>query len=182
MLCSSSATLGPSGPWPKNLPLPLSCIMTDCKGVCVPVCHAWLCCSSMILLYVASSDCSLLSCQVFYTLFQSFLNIYFPFLCKQVFVLQAGRLIVLRIGKLCLCWNSVFPLLLLCVKTDATFLSYSFVIIVIINVILADPCLEDKQEPFAQLDSWLIDMSFYKKNKAAIKHWSSEVSGDNQEA
>lgn len=37
----------------------------------------------------------------------------------------------------------------LCVKIDATFLSYSFVIIVIINAISTDPHLEDKQETSA---------------------------------
>lgn len=41
----------------------------------------------------------------------------------------------------------------LCVKIDATFPSYSFAIIVIINAISADPHLEDKQETSSHLAS-----------------------------
>ena len=41
MLNSSPATPEPSRLWPKNVPLPSSCIMTDCKRVCVPICHAF---------------------------------------------------------------------------------------------------------------------------------------------
>lgn len=81
--------------------------MTDCKGVCAPICHAWPYCWAMTLncTVCSFSDCSLLSCQASYILFQFFLNIYFPFLCKQVFVLHAGCLIAPWISRAL--WNSV---------------------------------------------------------------------------
>ena len=105
MLCSSSITPGPSRPWRKTLPLPFSCIMTDCKGVCVPVCHAWPYCLTLDYTVCCLSVCSLLSCQASYTLLQFSRSIYFPFHCKQVFVLHTSLVIVLWISRVL--WNSI---------------------------------------------------------------------------
>lgn len=69
----------------------------------------------------------------------------------------------------------------LCVRTDATFRSCFFLIIVILSVISVDPHLEDKQETFVQWTAGLQKMALC-ESEAAVKQWSPEVSGDDWEA
>lgn len=114
-------------------------------------------------LYVAFSECSLLSCQASHTWFLFFRNIYFSFLCKQVFVLLPGRLIVSRIGQGSFETQSISSIIHGFVCEDWCHIP-ELVLFVLLS--LMQSYLEDKQDTSTgQLNN------VFSTSKAAMKHW-----------
>lgn len=130
MLCFT--TPGPSRPWPKTLPLPFSCIMSDCKGVCVPICHALS--GHDTQLYVALLRLFLVVLPSIYVpaLYSLF---FFPLQTSVCFTHRSSDCALDRQDSLNL---SQFP--------------------VIINTISTDPHLKDKHDSSPHLDSWFVEI------------------------
>lgn len=125
---------------PKTLQLPLTCIMTECKIVWVPcICH--LPCMTLL----PSPDLN----TVFQTVVPYWPDMhlalcsrpfspqknYFPFLCKQVFILHAGHP-TLPLDKHSSLKLNPFPLLSLafCVRINTLLLRYSIVFLLLLSL------------------------------------------------